>query len=95
MSESGKRGVIGCGMARHLKYFMLFQLDSKPIVFHIVFHEIEVRAKMYGLGDEHDLRCMPLYTFTRGEIELAMAHVSLRDACRTLNTSSISLTHRW
>ena len=55
MSESEKRGVIGCGMARHLKYFMLFQLDSKPIVFHIVFHEIEVRAKGDLLRESGDL----------------------------------------
>ena len=37
--------IIGCG----LKYFMIFQLESKPIVFHFVFHEIEVRAKRSSL----------------------------------------------
>ena len=30
---------------------MLFQLDSKPIVFHIVFHEIEFRAKPHWSED--------------------------------------------
>ena len=32
-------------MGSSLKYFTLFQLGSKPIVFHFEFHEIDVRAK--------------------------------------------------
>ena len=44
--------VIGCGMARHLKYFMLFQLDSKSIVFHFVFHEIDIWANAVVLSKE-------------------------------------------
>ena len=36
-------------MAKHLKYFRLFQLVSKPIVFHFEFHEIDVRANPVAL----------------------------------------------
>ena len=36
---------IGCGMDQSLKYFILFQLGSKPIVFHFEFHEIKFRGK--------------------------------------------------
>ena len=38
---------MACEIAGGLKYFMVFQLGSKPIVFHLEFHEIKLRGK-YG-----------------------------------------------
>ena len=35
---------IGAGIARNVKYSTPFQLGSKPIVFHIVFHETKIKA---------------------------------------------------
>ena len=36
---------MACEIAGGLKYFMVFQLGSKPIVFHLEFHEIKLRGK--------------------------------------------------
>ena len=35
---------MACEIAGGLKYFMVFQLGSKPIVFHLEFHEIKLRG---------------------------------------------------
>ena len=49
---------------------MIFQLESKPIVFHFVFHEVEVRAKLLA-------SCWPLCLQLAS---LAPAGVGLQDA---------------
>ena len=46
---------MACEIAGGLKYFMVFQLGSKPIVFHLEFHEIKLRGKWWSRqsrGDE-------------------------------------------
>ena len=37
---------MACEIAGGLKYFMVFQLGSKPIVFHLEFHEIKLWGKL-------------------------------------------------
>ena len=39
---------MACEIAGGLKYFMVFQLGSKPIVFHLEFHEIKLRGKFHA-----------------------------------------------